>query len=83
MNENVLNYEPHLALFVDNETPLLFYKRITKLATDSLKEGGMLYFEINEAFGKETAQLLIDENFKEVEIIKDMQGKERIVKGKK
>ncbi len=81
MSENVLNYEPHLALFVENDTPLLFYERITFLASQSLVKGGKLYFEINEAFGKETAQVLIDVGFEGVEIIQDLQGKDRVVKG--
>lgn len=81
MSENVLEHEPHLALFVDNDTPLLFYDRITTLASQSLNKGGKLYFEINEAFGQETAQLLINAGFEKVEIIQDLQGKERIVKG--
>lgn len=81
MSENVLEHEPHLALFVDNETPLLFYDRITTLAKYSLNKEGKLYFEINEAFGKETAQLLINAGFENVDIIQDLQGKERIVKG--
>lgn len=81
MNENVLKYEPHLALFVDNHKPLQFYKRITFLATKALKKGGKLYFEINESFGKETALLLKNAGFSTVEIIKDLQGKDRIVKG--
>lgn len=81
MHENVLKYEPHLALFVDNHTPLVFYKRITFLATKALKKGGKLYFEINESFGRETALLLKNAGFSTVEIIKDLQGKDRIVKG--
>lgn len=81
MHENVLKYEPHLALFVDNHKPLVFYKRITFLATKALKKGGKLYFEINESFGRETALLLKNAGFSNIEIIKDLQGKNRIVKG--
>ena len=83
MNDNVLKHEPHLALFVENHTPLLFYKRITFLASKFLKKGGKLYFEINEAFGKETAELLKNAGFEQIEIIKDLQEKDRIVKGVK
>lgn len=79
MKANVLNYEPHLALFVDDDNPLLFYKEITGLAENWLKPNGKLYFEINEAFGAEIEELL-SLHFKEVRIIKDIFGKDRIVK---
>ncbi|WP_246164202.1 peptide chain release factor N(5)-glutamine methyltransferase [Xanthovirga aplysinae] len=83
MHPNVLKHEPSLALFVDDEHPLLFYRKITHVATQSLKRGGKLYFEINEAFGKETAALLQAAKFQEIEIIQDLQGKDRFVTGKK
>jgi release factor glutamine methyltransferase len=80
MHNNVLDYEPHLALFVEDNNPLLFYKKITKLAIQKLKKGGKLYFEINEMYGKETANLLT-ESFKEVKVEKDINGKDRFVYG--
>ena len=79
MHNNVLDFEPHIALFVSNEDPLIFYRTIVNLATQMLKSNGKLYFEINEAFGKETAQLLIDAGFSDVKIINDLQQKERMV----
>ncbi len=81
MHRNVLEYEPHLALFVPDNDPLLFYRRITELATNLLSPGGKLYFEINAAYGKQTADLLSNNGFDAVEIVKDIFGKERIVKG--
>jgi release factor glutamine methyltransferase len=81
MKQNVLNYEPHLALFVPDEDPLVFYKAITTKAIDALNPGGLLVFEINPCYGNEVASLLRSSNFTEVEIIKDIYGKERIVKG--
>ena len=83
MRANVLKYEPHLALFVLNNDPLRYYKRITELAMELLKEGGNLYFEINERYGQEVKQLLLEHGFKSAEVIKDLFGKDRIVKGTK
>lgn len=79
MSENVLNYEPHLALFVENEIPLVFYDAISDFALNNLKEGGKLYFEINENFGKDVQRLLMDKGFKNVNIVKDISEKDRIV----
>lgn len=81
MHENVLEYEPHIALFVPNETPLLFYDAITKFATSHLKINGMLFFEINERFAVETASLLTKNNFSEIEIISDINTKQRFIYG--
>lgn len=79
MHKNVLDFDPHLALFVENETPLVFYEKITQLAEKTLNEGGELYFEINEHFGIETVNLVSQFNFQNVELIKDINGKDRIV----
>lgn len=83
MGNNVLKYEPHLALFVDDAHPLLFYRQIVELCIrkNLLKKGGSLYFEINEKFGKPTAALLEARGFQQVEIVEDMQKKDRFVKG--
>lgn len=81
MHPNVLDFEPHLALFVPDADPLLFYRRIAELATSFLTKGGKLYFEINAAFGQQTADLLKENRFSEIEIVKDIFGKERFVKG--
>ncbi len=74
MESNVLDYEPGTALFVPDEDPLLFYRRIAEL-----KAGRFLFFEINEAYGKEVAQLLCEKGYTDVQIIQDMYGKDRIV----
>lgn len=81
MHQNVLSYEPHLALFVPNEKPLLFYKAIIEFATYNLNSGGKLYFEINEAFGYETVQLLKEFNFHDISLRKDINDKDRMVRG--
>ena len=80
MLKNVLEFEPHNALFITNNDPLQFYKAIADFAKEHLKENGKLYFEINEMFGFEVKEMLENKDFTQVEIIKDMQGKERIVK---
>lgn len=80
MEANVLEWEPHLALFVPDEDPLLFYRRIAEKGLQMLTDDGKLYFEINQAFGKETAHLLESIGYREVNIIKDLSGKDRIVK---
>ena len=80
MQNNVVKNEPHLALFVPDADPLLFYKKIISLAKTHLKPGGNLYFEINEAYGKETVNLLINSGFMQVELKKDFYGKDRMIK---
>lgn len=80
MQANVLNYEPHKALFVPDENALLFYKSIAEIALKSLKPDGKLYLEINEAFGPEIVDMLGDLGFENVELRKDFFGKDRMVK---
>ena len=80
MHQNVLDFEPDLALFVDDKEPLIFYETIAEFALKNLKTDGKLYFEINENYGQATKQLLLDKNFNNVCIIKDINGKDRIVK---
>ncbi len=80
MEQNVLQWEPPLALFVPNEDPLRFYRRIAELSIQLLKVNGKIYFEINQAFGEETADLLLKLKYREVKIIKDLSGRDRIVK---
>ncbi|MDH7914050.1 peptide chain release factor N(5)-glutamine methyltransferase [Winogradskyella sp. SYSU M77433] len=80
---NVLDNEPHLALFVEDDNPLIFYKAITNFAVDKLKPNGSLYFEINQYLGRETEQLLKDVNLKNVELRKDIFGNDRMLKGTK
>ena len=81
MKPNVLDNEPHLALFVDDNDPLIFYKAITQFAVDNLKQNGALYFEINQYLGEETKQLLLDANFDDVELRKDLNDNNRMLKG--
>ena len=83
MRKNVLEHDPHLALFVADDKPLVFYERITEIAQEKLKPLGWLYFEINEQFGQKTIELLRSLNFIELSIIQDMQGKDRIIKAQK
>lgn len=80
MHSNVLSHEPHLALFVTDENPLIFYQVIADFAKSNLKNNGRLYFEINEYLGKEMVQTLVDKGFKNIELRQDMQGKDRMIK---
>jgi release factor glutamine methyltransferase len=80
MHTNVTNFEPHSALFVPEQEPLLFYNAIADFAVDHLVPGGLLFFEINEAFGKETVQFLSDKGFTDIELRKDMSGRDRMIK---
>lgn len=79
MHQNVLDHEPHLALFVSDENPLLFYSAIADFALQHLNDNGQLFFEINEYLGKETVDLLVDKGFKDIILKKDMQGKDRMI----
>ena len=79
MHSNVLNYEPSLALFVPNQNALLFYKAILAFAKVNLVENGRIYFEINEALGNEMKELCLSFGFQNVELQKDMQGKDRLL----
>lgn len=76
---NVLEYEPHLALFVEDNDALLFYRKIAELVKKSLTENGKLYFEINQYLGKETVELLEDLGFKNIELKKDIYGNDRMI----
>lgn len=76
----VLDYEPHTALFVDDEDPLIFYRIIGKKAEKMLKPGGILYFEINSNLHKETLDLISGYTFRESKLIKDLSGKYRFIK---
>lgn len=80
MAENVLDYEPDMALFVSNERPLIFYQRIAKLGLEHLNKHGSLYFEIHEAYGSETVQLLENLGYQNIILKQDLQGKDRMIK---
>ncbi len=79
INPNVLEYEPHLALFVADNDALLFYRKITELAKKNLNPNGQLYFEINQYLGKETVELVESFGFKNVKLIKDIYGNDRMI----
>jgi protein-(glutamine-N5) methyltransferase, release factor-specific len=82
MDANVVDFEPHLALFVPQNDPLVFYKAIAKFASNHLKPNGSLYFEINEDFFRETEQAVIQQDFS-TELKKDINGKYRMLKASK
>ena len=81
MKRNVLDYEPMEALFVPEDDPLIFYKKIIQDSADILRPKGMLFFEVNEVFGEEVKRLLIDSNFIDVRLSQDIHGKDRFVYG--
>lgn len=83
MKNNVLDFEPHLALFVRDSDPLAFYEAIIKVAEKVLLPGGRLYFEINEAMGKPMVNLLESYRYLQIQIVDDINGKARIIKGTK
>ncbi|WP_291106857.1 peptide chain release factor N(5)-glutamine methyltransferase [Flavobacterium sp. UBA6195] len=83
IKKNVLDYEPHLALFVEDTDALLFYRKIAQLALKNLAPNGLLFFEINQYLGKETVELLENLGFKNIELKKDMYGNDRMIKCKK
>jgi release factor glutamine methyltransferase len=80
IKRNVLEHEPHLALFVDDDDSLIFYRKIEELAQKNLSNSGQLYFEINQYLGKEMVELLEGMNFKNIELRKDIYGNDRMTK---
>jgi release factor glutamine methyltransferase len=80
IQNNVLQNEPHLALFVSNENPLIFYEKIADLSKQNLTKDGLLFFEINQYLGQETLKILIEKGFKNIELRKDVFGNERMIK---
>ena len=83
MGKNVIDFEPPLALFVTDSDPLLYYNAILKLADKLLLAGGRLYFEINEMMGRQLVQLLESFEYSEIEIVSDINNKQRIIKARK
>ena len=83
MERNVLEHEPHEALFVPDTDPLLFYRAIAEYGTHALCRGGRLYFEINRAYGKETEKMLKALGYSDIELRKDAFGNDRMVRGVK
>jgi release factor glutamine methyltransferase len=80
MDKNVLDYEPHNALFVSDNDPLVYYNEIAKIATNNLNKNGLLFFEINENYSKQIIELLSNLNFVDIELKKDINGRDRIIK---
>lgn len=80
MEENVLGWEPELALFVPDTDPLRFYRRIARKGLDWLTEGGALYFEINRAYGAETVRMLEECGYRDIALRKDLSGNDRMIK---
>ena len=80
MHQNVIDYEPHNALFVEDSNPLIFYEKIALIASKNLNSNGLLFFEINEKFGDQIIDLLLKLNFVDIELKKDINGRDRIIK---
>ena len=80
ISKNVKFFEPHIALFVENEDPLCFYKKIFDFSNSNLKSNGFLYIEINENFSKEVIKLLKDKGFYDIKLKKDFRLKNRMIK---
>ena len=80
MHQNVIDYEPHNALFVEDSNPLIFYEKIALIASKNLNSNGLLFFEINENFGDKIIDLLSKLNFVDIELKKDINGRDRIIK---
>lgn len=80
IKKNVLDFEPHLALFVSDDDALVFYKKIAELAQKNLSLNGQLFFEINQYLGKEMIDLLQKMNFKNIELRKDIYGNDRMIR---
>lgn len=80
INNNVLKHEPHVALFVKDKNPLLFYDKIADFAKKNLRNKGQLYFEINQYLGEETKSLLIEKGYKNIELKKDVFENDRMLR---
>ena len=83
MNSNVIDHEPSKALFVPDDDPLLFYNKILEITEKTLTSSGLLFFEINEAFGKEIIQLFENNGFRDIVLVKDINNRDRFVYGVK
>jgi release factor glutamine methyltransferase len=80
MHANVTDFEPHTALFVPHDDPLIFYKAIADFALKNIVPGGLLFFEINEKYGEQIVEMLADKSFKNIELRQDMSGRDRMMK---
>jgi release factor glutamine methyltransferase len=81
MDKNVLDFEPHLALFVSDSEPLIYYRAILEIAEKILVPGGKVYFEINEVMGLSLTRLLAEAGYSKTNIVRDINSKDRFVKG--
>ena len=81
--DNVLKFEPHIALFVENDDPLIFYSKIAQIAIKKLKTQGYLFFEIHEDMGNSVRELLKELDFQNIVIKQDLQGKNRMIRAQK
>ena len=81
IRKNVLDFEPHTAIFAGDEDPLRFYRRILQCVNQLLKKDGKIYFEINEAYGPSLIRLLEEYQVREIKLIQDIHGKDRFIKG--
>ena len=79
MEPNVLRYEPHKALFVPNDDPMLFYRKIGLLGLTMLKPDGLLAFEINRAYGQVVKELLVSQGYQDVQLMQDISHNDRFV----
>ncbi|UTW66526.1 peptide chain release factor N(5)-glutamine methyltransferase [bacterium SCSIO 12643] len=83
MRSNVLDYEPHTALFVEDDDPLIFYRRISEWAIESLNNEGWIFFEINQKYGEELVEMLKNKGFNEVELRNDIFDVPRMISARK
>jgi release factor glutamine methyltransferase len=83
MARNVIDFEPHLALFVTDSDPLAYYNAILRIAENALLPAGRIYFEINEKMGNSMSTLLKSYNYSDIQVVADLSNKDRIVKGTK
>ncbi len=79
MHSNVTDFEPHTALFVPENDPLIFYRVIADFASIHLEKGGLLFFEINESYGEQIVELLTHKSFKNIELKKGIRGRDRMI----
>ena len=82
MQQNVLGYEPHLALFVPGSDALLFYRAMALKAKSAFRSNGILYAEINEQYGRDLKMLFTETGYSQVEIIRDINGKDRMLRAR-
>ena len=83
METNVLEHEPHIALFVPDDDPLLFYRAIAQFGQLALKDDGWLYFEINPLYAEPLRDMLSMISYRDIEIKEDQYGKQRMIRAKK